>query len=208
MSSPHFPSNAHTDKSRNTQPEQKPVTGKVIEGSARVREKGLGRKVIETFAVSDAREVRDYVFLDVVIPAVKTLLLSAISEGSQHWLWGSTVRRPTQPYRTTGPIVNYGTTKIGNGAPSRQAMSTRGRQTHDFNELLIDSRSDAEMALDTMRELIDLYGQVSVREMYESVGVTSDYTDDKWGWKSLDTAAVRRVANGYILDLPRPITLD
>jgi hypothetical protein len=47
-------------------------------------------------------------------------------------------------------------------------------------------------------------GEVSVADLYELLGVAADHTDQKWGWRTLGGASVRRVRDGYLLDLPQP----
>jgi len=67
------------------------------------------------------------------------------------------------------------------------------------------------MVLSRMIDTIKRYGTVSINDLYDMVGMTSDnYTDDKFGWTVLDdgNAGVRRVREGYILDLPSPEPLN
>jgi hypothetical protein len=58
-----------------------------------------------------------------------------------------------------------------------------------------------------MDQLIEKYETVSVADLYELLGVTSSYTDEKWGWVDLREATIRRVRDGYLLDLPKPESL-
>ena len=44
---------------------------------------------------------------------------------------------------------------------------------------------------------------VSVADMYDAVGETSDFTDNKWGWSDLDGVTIQRVSNGFVLRMPR-----
>ena len=48
----------------------------------------------------------------------------------------------------------------------------------------------------------------TVADLYELVGVTGEYTDNKYGWDSLGSASVTRVRGGYLVDLPRTRLLD
>ena len=60
-----------------------------------------------------------------------------------------------------------------------------------------------------MDELIDAYGFVTVADLYDLVGVTGNYTDNKYGWTSIRNAEpVRARGGGYILKLPRAIPID
>ena len=48
-----------------------------------------------------------------------------------------------------------------------------------------------------------LYGVVSVADMYDLCGMTCNYTDNKYGWKSLARADISRVRDGYMIKLPK-----
>lgn len=55
-----------------------------------------------------------------------------------------------------------------------------------------------------MDDLIDKYGTVSVGDLYELLGEEPAYTDEKWGWTDLTESGIRRVRDGYLLQLPQP----
>ena len=52
------------------------------------------------------------------------------------------------------------------------------------------------------------FEQATVADLYELAGITSSFTDNKWGWMDLRGANVKRVREGYQLNLPKPILLD
>ena len=59
-----------------------------------------------------------------------------------------------------------------------------------------------------MEELISMYGLVSVADLYELVGITGSYTDNKYGWYDIRSASVVRVRDGYLLKFPKAIPLN
>ena len=83
-------------------------------------------------------------------------------------------------------------------------MSHAGRATHDFGEIIFDTRGDAEIVLERMSDLISDYGMATVSDLYDFCGMTGEYTDDRWGWTSSRAFVVVRTRGGYILDLPKP----
>lgn len=88
-------------------------------------------------------------------------------------------------------------------------MSRRSRAAHNFDEIILETRMEAEEVIERMAEYVERYDQASVSDLYQLVGVTGSFADEKWGWKDLRAASVTRVRNGgYLLDLPRPIELD
>lgn len=79
---------------------------------------------------------------------------------------------------------------------------------HEFDEITLATRVEADEVLTRLRQLIDRYEEASVADLYKMLGVNPEYTDDKWGWDDLDTARVSRSRGGYTLDLPRPEPLS
>ena len=55
-----------------------------------------------------------------------------------------------------------------------------------------------------MYDLLNTYRVVAVADLYEAAGLSPSISDNSYGWTSLEGATIRRVANGYVLELPRP----
>ena len=183
------------------------VTGKVLQ-----KKKPLGRKIAETFTGDDIRTVSSVVVFDVMIPAAKDMIQDMISEGVQRLLFGE-ARGPARSRRpqSGGSYINYG--RYSSAMNQRQEqqsrdMSRRARATHDFDELVLEDRGEAEQVLDALTELIDLYELATVYDLYELAGIPASFTDKKWGWTSLRDASVQRIRGGYLLNLPRPVPVD
>ena len=45
-------------------------------------------------------------------------------------------------------------------------------------------------------------------DLYDLVGMTSNYTDNKYGWYDLRTAYIQGVSGGYVIRLPKPVALN
>lgn len=77
-------------------------------------------------------------------------------------------------------------------------------------ELVYETLVDAEDVLNGMSEIIDNYGFVTVADLYDISGLPGAYyTDSKIGWKgSIKESIIKRVRNGYIIDLPEPEVLE
>ena len=87
-------------------------------------------------------------------------------------------------------------------------MSNRARANHDFDEIVLATRAEAEEVIDNLFALVDSYDTATVADLYGMVGQTGSYTDEKWGWSDLRGTSISRVKGGYLLDLPRPQYLD
>jgi hypothetical protein len=193
---------------------------KVITGEAHERKKGLGRKIAETFAGDRIENVGNYVLFDVVLPQIKSLVSDVVTQSIERALFGDNTR---SRYASRGG--SFGNNRSGNGYVSYNRFSspsgrgseqdaprqgvTSPKRGGDFRDIVLDNRGDADAVLDGMSELISKYDVVSVSDLNEMVGVTGEFTDEKWGWFNIRGAQVRRLnGGGYILDLPRPEPID
>ena len=77
----------------------------------------------------------------------------------------------------------------------------------NFKEILLADRGDAEIVLDRLGDLIDEYQTASVADLYSLTGISQEFTDNRWGWDSLEGARVVRAGRMFMLDLPVPIAL-
>lgn len=76
-------------------------------------------------------------------------------------------------------------------------------------ELVYETRADAEDVLNGMSEIIDNYGFVTVADLYDISGLPGAYyTDSIIGWKgSIKESTIKKVRDGYVIDLPKPEVL-
>lgn len=197
-----FPPNTHKKAK-----EVKPKAEKIIEGSVVQRKKPLGKRISEMFGGANAAEVAHYVIYDVVIPAAKTTISEMVSGGIEMLLFGETKARRTTRDRGKS-YVNYG--GFSQQAPKRteRPVDSRNRARLNFDDIILDSRGEAEDVLTQLVDLTQDYGQATVADLYDLVGITSAFTDNKYGWVSLANAKVSRVREGYLIDLPRPVVID
>ena len=108
---------------------------------------------------------------------------------------------------STGGYVSYNRYSTANTPHGRREepreISNRSRSSHTFDEIILETRAEAEEVMDRLFDLIARYEQVTVSDLYSLVGATAKYTDENWGWTDLRGSKVERIRNGYLLDLPR-----
>ena len=90
----------------------------------------------------------------------------------------------------------------------RPIGESRTRTGYSHDDIILETRGEAEEVLDRMNELIDTYGIVSVADMYDLVGISCNYTDNKYGWTNIRNAEPIRVRDGYMLKLPKAIPIN
>jgi hypothetical protein len=203
-----FPSNKYKDRQSNPKvkkPQEKKVEQVVVSKVVR-RKKPLSKKFTETFVGGDSKSVWEYVAFDVLVPAAKDTIAEAVSSGVERMIFGDSHR--SRRGRGRGETyTSYNKISSGRGR-DRPEISRRARTRHDFDEIILGTRAEATEVIDQLFEILAKYDTVTVADLYELVGITGNYTDDKWGWFDLRGAGVSRIANGYLLDLPKPEPLD
>lgn len=190
-----FPSNSF--KSRKKQ-EERPKIQKIITGSVVRKKKSFGRKLVDIFISEDIEDVKGYILYEVLIPSIKTALSDAIGGGADMLLGTSVNRKKTY---SNGKNTPYGTF-YKSGSTDRSIDKTR-RIGYDYEDIILETRGEAEKTLSTLVDYIDQYGAVRLSDLQEMVGTTGQFTDTYWGWTNLADASVKRVRDGYLLNLPR-----
>lgn len=215
MDNNEFPPNSRK-VTKPVQAEEPKKVEKIVTGEVVQRKKSLGARFKETFVGGDARSVAGYVVLEVLVPAAKDMAADAVQQGLEKLLFGeirSAGRRPrtgtstgyTSYNRFSQPSV---TPRDGHRVDPREAISKRGRATFDFDEIVLQTRAEAEAVIDSLFQLVSQYEVASVSDLYNLVGITTTFTDNKWGWTDLRGAGATRISTGYLLDLPRPEPID
>jgi len=208
MSSSEFPPNSETSKKGT--PEDKNIRP-VTEGKATRRRKSLRKQFSSTFVAGDLKTSVKYVMFDVFLPAARDMIVEAGQQGIEKLIFGDSRRRGARvpPSGPTGHISYNRYSAMGSrfSGPQR-AISREARARHDFDEIVLDDRSEAEEVIDRLFDLVSRYESASVADLYELVGLGSTHIDHKWGWTDLQGAGVSRIRGGYLLDLPEPSPLD
>jgi hypothetical protein len=185
---------------------EKITTGKVLR-----RKKPLSKRLAETFIGGDAKGVWGYVLYDVLIPAAKDMIADAGREAIERMLFNEP-RSPSRRGLRTGGVGNVSYHRYaqagGRREDPRPQLSRRARAAHNFDEIVLPNRAEAEAVIEQMFDVLSQYQAVSVSDLYEMVGITPQFTDEKYGWTDIRGAGVTRIQNGYLLDLPRPDYLE
>jgi hypothetical protein len=206
MEIPDYPPN----KKDQPQPEVKNIK-RVTSGEPVRRKKSLGKQFKETFVGGDAKTAARYAVFEVLLPAARDMFIDVTTQGLEKLVFGDIRRRGGSQPPQAGPTgyVSYNRYAMGSrqSAPQR-VISRRARSQHDFDEIVLTSRVEAEEVIDKLFEVVSRYGTATVADLYELVGLPSSHTDNKWGWSDIRGAGVSRVREGFLLDLPEPQFID
>lgn len=192
-----YKSNSHKSREENNEPIPEKKVEKIVSGSVKSKKKSGLQKITNVFIPEDVDNVKSYVIEDIIVPAVKDIILDAVRAflGISNNSGGK---------RVNGSKVSYGKYYESN---QRDSRTTRASAGYDYDDIILDNRGEAEDVLASMDNLISQYGIVSVADLYDLVGVSCNYTDNKYGWDNIRTARVERVRDGYMIKMPRAKSL-
>lgn len=190
-----YKSNSHKSRAEAKAEERK--IEKVVTSTVKTKKKSGFQKFTNVFIPEDVENVKSYIIDDIVVPTVKDLLLDVFRA-----FLGIDKRSSGKASK-----ISYGK-YYNDGERMRERSNSVRRSGYEYDDIIIPNRGEAEEVLSRMDELVDTYGLVSVADFYDLVGITGNYTDNKYGWTNIRNANVIRVADGYMIKLPRALPLN
>lgn len=184
---------------------------KVVSGTVKTKKKSEARKFADVFITEDIHSVKTYVFSDVIVPAVVDLIEDIVVGGIRMVLRGDSSSRRDRRDRDRG-YTNY--SRFSSGRDDRRDRDRdrdRRRESgsrFDYEELVFETRGDAEAVRDELEEEIEKYGMVTVAALYDMADRTAPYTANRYGWTNIRHADIVRTRDGYIIRLPRAVAID
>lgn len=186
--------------------DKKIVTGEVVR-----KKKSLGRKFKDTFVSEDAGSVGDYLVFDVLVPALKDTLYNAVANSVSMFLFGSS-RGPMTDSYSRRDYGAYSRPQKGAKTSYRGSESQyeRRRDVLDYDEIEFNNIVDANKVCDRLMWRMKEYGVVTLADFYDLVGITPDFTYEKYGWYDFgNVLEPKRMYGGkYYIPLPRPVRID
>lgn len=189
-----YASNSH--KSRAEAAKQDHKVEKVVSGTVKTKKKTGLNKMANVFISEDAGNVKSYILMDVLVPAVKKAISDIVTNGIEMMLYGETGRKKN----SNSSRISY---RDYYKDDRRSRDRTISRSSYDYDDIILETRGEAEDVLSRMDEIMDTYGIVSVADFYDLVGVTGSFTDNKYGWTNIRSANVLRTRDGYMIKLPK-----
>lgn len=198
-----YKSNSHKSRelAKVSSTEERKKISKVVTGTVKTKKKSELGKFADALIVNDAKSVGSYLLSDVIIPGVVNTIEDIITKGIRMLLRGDTGKSN----RSNASYVSY---RQYSDSRDRHYDTSPRRNGYNYDDVILESRGEAEEVLSRMEELIDVYGTVSVADMYDLVGKTCQYTDNKYGWTNVRNAEPVRVRDGYMLKLPKALPID
>ena len=175
---------------------------KIISGNAKSKKKNKIKKLADVFITEDINSVKEYFITDVLIPTVKKAVSDILSNGLDMVFYGE------RGSKKKSGVIRPSYSGYYDKRDERNIGTNKARIGYSYDDIVLDSRGEAEEVLSKMDELISVYGLVSVADLYDLVGISGSHTDNKYGWTDIRNAEAVRVRDGYLLKLPRALPLN
>lgn len=193
-----LPDNSH--KSRTEAKDEKRAE-KVVRGKVKTKKNEL-RKLTDIFISEDAANVKHYILLDVIVPSIKKTFYDIVVNSLDMSLFGGRSGK-----RSTADKVSYRDYSSSSRRDERSYSSTRTTSGYSYDDIILETRGEAEAVLSRMDEIMEEYDVVRVADLYDLVGVTGEHTDNKYGWTNIRNAEIERVRDGYRIKMPRALPI-
>lgn len=200
-----YTSNSHKSKEIMPKPTEDTHEKKheaVVSGEVKTTKKSGLHKLKDVIVAEDAANVKSYIFMDVLVPAIKKALHDIATGAADMFFYGET----GTPKKTTASKISY---RSYYDDKNDRNLSSTARTAFDYDNIVFSSRGDAEAVLSAMEDILSQFGVVSVGDLYDLADIsTSNYTINKYGWTNIRSAQVVRGRDGYLLKLPRALPIN
>lgn len=187
------------EKTNKEEPKKEKVE-KIVTGKVKSKKKN---GLLSLFVSEDVVDIKSYIIMDVLIPTAKKAISEIVTNGIDMMLYGETGRNKKSSNSSRISYRSY------YDRDDRERERSRSRTSgYNYDDIILETRGEAEEVISRMEELIDVYGMASVADLYDLVGLRGQYTDNKYGWTDIRTAISVRVRDGYLLKMPRAIPLN
>lgn len=201
-----YKSNSNKSKTEAVKQAEEKRVEKVVTGKVVTKKKSGFSKFAGEFISEDAKNIKSYVIGDVLIPAFKKAISDIITDGIDIMLYGGNGR--SRSGRSNADRVSYRSYYDDRRPSDRLTTSRYSSNSYSYDDIILDSRGEAEEVLARMDELMDTYGLVRVADLKDLVGITGSYTDNKYGWTNIRNAEIVHVRDGWMIKMPRAVAID
>ena len=206
-----YPSNSYASKD-NVRESRSDGNKKDIRqvANAKVRKQGVIRRIGQSIIEDSIETARNKAINDIAVPGFKSLIFDTLTEILEVMLFGGEGAPIGNSRRRYDDRRNERTSysRYYEKSDKRNRTSRYSARSMAPDDIIVDTRGEARDALDELDNVIRRYGQASIADFYDIVGVTSDWTDYGYGWTSLNGAGIKAVRDGFMILLPRTEVLD
>lgn len=192
--------------SRNARMQQEKPKLEPIATTVQTKKKPWYKRAADTFMAEDANSIGSFIIRDIVVPTIRDTIYDIITGGLSMAMYGSTkARSKNRPSGVGGgSYVSYGSYST---QQQQKAQPMRQADRINVDDLIFGMADEAHQVIDALCDRLERYGTVTVQDLYDLIGISAPRTAMYWGWNDLSEARVRKIRDGWLIELPRPQAL-
>lgn len=210
-----FKSNSFASKDKEQKQSEEINKEPTITTPVRVKKESEFSKFTKKLISEDAGNIGSHLIDEIVVPGIQKLLVDGgkavidwifygFKNGTKSSSGQARVSYSSYYDRTKPPVTPQSMFSRANPIYVNEVIFEDSR---DEDGRLISGRGAAETVLDEMKDYLITYGDVSVAYFYQRAGQKYNFTDNDWGWKDLTEADICPTRGGYVIKLPRVVSL-
>lgn len=195
------------DKSRPAAP-KKQVKRVVPAGAAKQAPRPASKRFFDFVFAESPKALGRRIIEGTVVPRLKQAGEEAFNSFLHGMLWGggpSPQSNMIQNAVLRPQGVNYNA--ISNGVPGAPIVPGMVVNSGPYSDVVLPTEQFAQLVLAQMFDLYNQYRVVTVADLYEAAGLSSDGQHEALGWYSLEGAKITLERDGYRIVMPRPTTI-
>lgn len=192
-------------KERKDREKVKPVVKKDAVVSTK---KPLGQRIKSAFISKDGEDIKTYVIREWLIPGIKDGILDILSIMFFDEVREKRSRGRGRDRERTSYSSYYGGSRYSSSSSRSRDRRYEDDDKVDYRNIILRERREAEKVVDEMCRRIEEDGQVTVADLLDLIDVSSRYTDNNWGWTKTRDIGIRRVRDGFLIDVAEARYLD
>lgn len=165
-------------------------------------------EAVGSFIVNDINDIKTSILLDYIVPGLKDLAVGIIDNIFNR---NGKYKSFNRSFSGNDRHTPYGSAYKGNSQRNfGRSMDSRMQQNYDYRELTWQTRGQAEIALNSLWDILDEYKVVSIADLFDIAQCTppGDASGNSYGWFDLSGSEVVRTFDGrYCIKLPVAVSL-
>lgn len=181
--------------------EKKKLKPVVTTAEVTKQKKSFSKRLMSTFIQGTKEEITDYLIQDVLVPGAKNLMLDTIE-----MIFFNKTSSRGRSKRDRDGYTDY-RSSYGKKRHERERRK-REEEDVDYRDVVLTDREAAYEVVDQLQYRIEETGEASIADLLDLVNLPTKPSDNDYGWERKSDISVRRVSNGWLIDVPRARYLD
>lgn len=148
---------------------------------------------------------------NIVMPRLKMALEESLNGFLSGMLWGDSTNRPlpnaVRQAQLRGQMTGYSAISTQGALQQAQSAVVQRPTSGNYDDVVLPTIQEAENLLVMMIDHLNQYNLVTVGDLYEWADLPVAVAHNGYGWTNLNSAQIKPVNGGFLLELPRPILL-